>query len=305
MKAVYSVIGAQSEELKQRLLRQVLDDPRKTMQLLSCLKVAENERTEVSQNTRLDDGVTNERPEGIIWVEFDYPEVGRKMRSENRHLYRHGIQPTWTPIKPVCVTFYAGRGKAVQIVRKEFPLRPSAGKTIHRSQGDTETQIVVDLDFKRATPHIHYVALSRVTTIEGLHIRDLNEEKICVSVKAKDEVNRLRTVAYLQPSLLFLSDTGNDYTKIVFLNTRSLHKHIDDVRNDVNLKVADVNIFAETIFWLFDRNEEYEIDGFSLFRNDALTDVYSCTQRPYGGTAVYTRAACFDGLIQNVKLVWN
>ena len=260
MKAVDSVIGAQSEELKQHLLRQVPDDPLKTMQLHSCLKVAENERTEVSQNIRLDDGVTNgagdvvryvhllssERPEGIIWVQFDHPEVGRKMRSENRHLYHHGIQPTWTPIKPVYVTFYVGRGKAVQIVRKQFPLRPSAGKTIHRSQGDTETKIVLDFDSWLAIPHIHYVALSRVTTIEGLHIRGLNEGKICVSDKVKDEMNRLRTVAYLQPSLLFLSDIGNDYTKIVFLNTCSLHKHIDDVRNDINLKVAVVNIFADT-----------------------------------------------------------
>ena len=306
-KAVDSVIGAQSEELKQRLLTQIPDDPRKTMQLLSCLRAAENERTEVSQNIRLDDGVTNgagdvvryvhllssERPEGIIWVEFDHPEVGPKMCSENRHLYRQGIQPTWTAIKPVCVTFFVGRGKAVQIVRKQFTLRPSAGKTVHRSQGDTETEIVVDLNSRRAIPHIHYVALSRVTTIEGVRIKDLNEQKICVSGKVKDEMNRLRTVAYLQPSLLFLSDIGNDYTKIVFLNTLSLHTHIDDFRNDVNLKVADVSIFAETRFWLFDRNEEYEIDGFSLFRSDALTDVYSCTQRPYGGTAVYTRAACF------------
>ena len=77
------------------------------MQLLSCLKVAENERTKASRNIPLDDGVTNgagnvvrcvhllssERPEGIVWVEFDHPKVGRKMRCENRHLYCHGIQP--------------------------------------------------------------------------------------------------------------------------------------------------------------------------------------------------------------------
>ena len=106
------------------------------MQLLGCLRIAGNERTEVSQNIRLDDGVTNgagnvvryvhllssERPEGIIWVEFDHTEVGCKMRSENRHLCRQGIQPSWTPIKPVCVTFFVGRRKAVQIVRKQFPV---------------------------------------------------------------------------------------------------------------------------------------------------------------------------------------
>lgn len=310
VKAVDSVIGAQSEKLRQRLLRQVPDDPRKTMQLFSRLQIAENERTELSQNIRIDDGLTNgagnvvryvrllssERPEGIVWVEFDDPEVGQKIRNENRHLYSQDtcIQPSWTPIKPVCVTFYVGKSRAAQIVRKQFPLRPSAGKTIHRSQGSTETEVVVDLSGTRAIPHIHYVALSRVTTIEGLHIKHLNEKKICVSDKVKEEMYRLRTEAYLQPSLLCLADIGGDYTKFVFLNTRSLHKYIYDVRSYVDLKVADVNIFAETRFWLFDRNEEYEIDGFSLFRNDVFIDVHSHTQRPCGGTAVYTRASCFD-----------
>lgn len=308
VKAVDSVIGAQSDELKQRLLRQVPDDSRKTMQLATRLQIAENERTELSQNIRLDDGLTNgagnvvrlvnllssQRPEGIIWVEFDHPEVGQKMRRENRHLYTGDIQPSWTPIKPVCATFYVGRGKAAQIVRKQFPLRPSAGKTIHRSQGDTETEVVVDLASKRAIPHVHYVALSRVTTIEGLHIKNLNEQKITVSNKVKNEMNRLRTVAYLQPSLLCLSDIGDDFVKFVFLNTRSLHKHISDVRNDINLKVADVNIFVETRFWLFDRNEDFEISDFTLFRNDAYIDIHSQTHRPFYGTAVYTRVPCHD-----------
>ena len=134
--------------------------------------------------------------------------------------------------------------------------------------------MVVDLRGERVFPHIHYVALSRVTTIEGLHIKHLNEKTIGVSDKVKNEMKQLRTIAYLQPSLLFLSDIGDDYTKIVFLNTRSLHKHIYDVQNDLNVKVADVHIFVETRLWVFDRNEEFEIDGFSLFRNNVVIDVY-------------------------------
>ena len=218
------------------------------MQLFTYLLVAENERTELCQNIRLDDGLTNgagnvvrhvhllssEHAEGVIWVEFDNPEVGHKTRIENRHLYSHDILPSWTPIKPVSVTFFVGRGPA-QIVRKQFPLRPSAAKTIHRSQGDTQTEVVVDLRGERVFPHIQHVALSRVTTIEGLHIKHLNEKKISASDKVKNEMKRLRRIAYLQPSLLFLSDIGDDYTKIVFLNTHSLHKHIYDVQNDLNV----------------------------------------------------------------------
>ncbi|KAL9964814.1 hypothetical protein ACROYT_G028502 [Oculina patagonica] len=249
VKAVDSVIGAQSEELKARLLKQVPDDPRKTMQLAACLAIAENERIEVCQNIRLDDGLTNGS---------------------------------------------AGRGKAAQIVRKQFPLRQSAGKTIHRSQGDTETKVVVDLTSRRAIPHIHYVALSRVTTIDGLHIKNLNEKKITVSNKVKNEMQRLRTAAYLQPSIISLADIGENFVKIVFLNARSLHKHISDVKNDFNVKAADINIFVETRLWVFDQNDEFEINDFSLFRNDALFDRQLHTQRPFYGTAVYTRAQCYD-----------
>ena len=63
------------------------------------------------------------------------------------------------------------------MVRKQFPLRPAAAKTIHRSQGDTENRIVVNSDTTTAIPHIHYVGLSRVTTIEGLYITDLYETR--------------------------------------------------------------------------------------------------------------------------------
>ncbi len=308
VKAVDIVIGAQSEELKARLLRQVPDDPRKTMQLVTRLAIAENERIEVCQNIRLDDGLTNgsaglvrficllssERPDGVVWVEFDHAKVGEKTRNENRSLYSDSIQQNWTPIKPVCVTFFVGRSKAAQIVRKQFPLRPSAGKTIHRSQGDTETEVVVDLTSRRAIPPIHYVALSRVTTIDGLHIKNLNEKTITVSNKVKKEMERLRTEAYLRPSLLSLRDISDDFVKIIFLNVRSLHKHISDVRNDINVKAADVNIFVETRLWVFDQNDEYHTSDFALFRNDAFFDRQLHTQRPFYGTAVYSRAQCND-----------
>ena len=174
IKAQDSVIGANSAELRDKIMRQIPHVPLKnTRQLATKLRLAEGERTEIALNVRTDDGLTNgasnvvkvgqlhqpHKPSGIIWVEFDYEDVGRKTRQ--------GIQPTWTPIKPVTTQFYVGKTKSAQVVRKQFPLRPAAVKTVHRSQGDTHTEIVANLNTKRAIPHIHYVALSRVTTIEG------------------------------------------------------------------------------------------------------------------------------------------
>lgn len=58
-------------------------------------------------------------------------------------MYVQGIQSTWTPIKPITTQFAVGRNRTAQVVRKQFPLRPAAAKTIHRSQGDTESRIVI------------------------------------------------------------------------------------------------------------------------------------------------------------------
>ena len=89
--------------------------------------------------------------------------------------------------------FAVGRTKSAQVVRKQFPLRPAFAKTVHRSQGDTKSQIVVNLNTKKAIPHIHYVALSRVITIEGLYITDLCEDKISVDHRVVKEMEMLRT----------------------------------------------------------------------------------------------------------------
>ena len=59
IKAHDSVIGADSEELRNKALNQIPDDPRKTKQLFSVLQLAVGERTGISLNTRTDDGMTN------------------------------------------------------------------------------------------------------------------------------------------------------------------------------------------------------------------------------------------------------
>ena len=179
----------------------------------------EGQRTELAMNIRTEDGMTNgasnvvkkvqlnqkDNPSSIIWVQFDDADIGQKTRNENRHLYVQGIHSTWTPIKPIATNFAVGRDRTVQVVRKQFPLRPSVAKTIHRSQGNTETKIVVNFDTERAIPHIHYVGLSTVTTMEGLHSTDLCESKIAVSPDVHTEMKWLRNlVSLVYPYYLFI-----------------------------------------------------------------------------------------------------
>ena len=150
---------------------------------------------------------------------------------------------------------------------------------------------MVDFSTKQTIPHIHYVVLSRVTTIEGLHIRNLNENTIAVSQKVEEEMSRLRTKACLQSCLTSLQEINSDgFIKAIFLNARSLHKHFVDVASDFDLPAADIAFYAETIFSIFDRNEEFSIDNFTMFRNDAPTSTPE--QRPHHGTAVFTHNNC-------------
>ena len=185
------------------------------------------------------------------------------------------------------------------MVRKQFPLRPASAKTVHRSQGDTQSQIVVNLNTKMTIPHIHYVALSRVTTIEGLYITDLCEDKISVDQRVVKEMEMLRTEHSLKLCFTPLYMLDHSELKICYLNARSLHRHIEDVRKDINYSSADILIFTETRFSPLDPDEIYSINGYSLFRNDISQ--YSGSGRPFGGTAIYSRVPFVDA--HNIK--WN
>ena len=134
IRAVDSVIGANSAQLREKILHQIPDDPRKTKQITSVLQLSVGERTEIALNVWTDDGMTNgagnvikkiqlnqrDKPSGIIWVQFDHDVVGEKTRHKNKHLYAQGIQTTWTPIKPITTQFAVGKNQIAQVVRKHF-----------------------------------------------------------------------------------------------------------------------------------------------------------------------------------------
>ena len=80
----------------------------------------------------------------------------------------------------------------MQVLRRQFPLRPSAAKTIHHCQGDTLDEAVVDLPSSKRE-HMHYVALSRLRSISGLHILNMNENKMTVSKKVQEEMIKTKS----------------------------------------------------------------------------------------------------------------
>ena len=268
------------------------------MGLYSVCSILKDAKYDLTTNVSVVDGMTNgaeclikkvhyrvpgsSRP-SIIWVLFQEEHIGNNYHKEYSHLYNHGTERHWVPILEVTRQF---RRHQMQVLCRQFPLRPSAAKTIHHCQGDTLNEAVVDLPSSKRE-HMHYVALSRLRTILGLHILNFNENKIAVSKKVQEEMTRLRQTATLSSHIPFLYKDTSESFKILFQNVRSLHLHIADVASDYNLKAADVNIFVETALCSNDNNVLYEIPGFQLYRNDFIPHH---SRTPYG-TAIYVNYA--------------
>ena len=296
IKAIDIVLGDLSDELKERLKKQIPNDPSKTMGLYSVCSILKDAKYDLTINVSVVDGMTNgaeciikkvdyrvpgsTRP-SIIWVLFQEEHIGKDYRKEYSYLYNQNIDRHWVPILEVTRQF---RRHQMQVLRRQFSLRPSAAKTIHRCQGDTLDEAVVRLPSSKRE-HMHYVALSRLRSISGLHILNMNENKITVSKKVQEEMTRLRQKATLNSHISFLYKDTSEFFKILFQNVRSLHLHIADAASDYNVKAADINIFAETALCSNDDNALYEIPGFQLFRNDFMQH---STRTPYG-TAVYVK----------------
>ena len=176
IKAVDIIVGDISDDLKKQMKNKIPEDPTKTMGLYSLVSVATAAKYDLTTNIDVTDGLTNgaecvienidyrvensTRP-SIIWVSFPYPDIGRNQRRENAHLYNATIDRNWTPVLEATRQFRVNKKSQVQILRRQFPLRPAAAKTIRRCQGDTLNEAVVD--FPASTrEHMHYVGLSRV-----------------------------------------------------------------------------------------------------------------------------------------------
>jgi len=285
------VVGSMTRELRSQILDRIPSNPQKTMQLYGMLQVAVGVQYDLSINYRTEDGLTNgatcqvkklamntNTPSGIIWVQFVDKEIGKLTRAENKRLYRNDVSCSWTPIFPLNRQFAVG--KSAQVMRTQFPLRPATAKTIHRSQGDTiKTDMVVNFT-GRSSPHIHYVALSRVDTLEHLHIVGLNPRKITVSNPVLQEMERLRSNS-LQCTLP-LSDSKS---LVAYINAQSLHRHLPDLESDMRLNKAHILICSETRLMNndMDRLSQFEC----VFRNDEITS--SSTHRPFHGMAVYSK----------------
>ena len=100
-----------------------------------------------------------------------------------------------------------------------LPLTLAWATTIHKVQGLTLDEIVVDMKGSRFSSGQAYVAFSRVKKLEGLHILNFNKKVIKASDDVKTEMSRLND-RVLSP--LSVDTCPEDYIIITLLNVRLL-----------------------------------------------------------------------------------
>lgn len=163
--------------------------------------LAETLRVMLIRNVYTDEGLVNGAQgtmEGIEWgddndtmprgihVKFDNPAIGRSLRNPIGHQCREAIL-----IRPITASFY---GKyQVHWSRTQIPLTPCFATTVHKVQGISLSHAVIDIGSKVFTSGMSYVALSRITNINGLALTSFDPTKLKVNEAVVTEMLKLHS----------------------------------------------------------------------------------------------------------------
>ena len=262
--------------------------------LHSVLKVAIGARVMLTTNVDVSDGLVNgARGEIVhvattnndsrfthILVKFDNSEVGAKAKHASHYInYSDAV-----PLSRHETVFLARGKRGSEITRVQFPLTLAWATTIHKVQGLTLDEIVVDMKGGRFSPGQAYVAFSRVKKLEGLHILYFNPKAIKASQHVKVEMERLKNNLLSPISMIVnLLSLTNHFT-IALLNTRSVIAKLPDINQDSSLKSAHVVCFTET--WL----THYHI-SLHLTDHQVITRSDRVTVNNKGGVMIAAREA--------------
>ena len=141
-------------------------------------------------------------------------------------------------------TFPIQKNVSFQATRSQFPLTLTWAVTVHKCQGLTLPEIVIDMTLAKGKfkPGEAYVAFSRVRTPEKLHIINYTQSQIHVSEHVEKEMKRLRkNILPQMPSNLF-HDVPRG-VKLLHRNIGNFKRKTEDMKNDIfqNAEIISLN----------------------------------------------------------------
>ncbi|XP_064625952.1 uncharacterized protein LOC135486782 [Lineus longissimus] len=222
----------------------------------------------------------NKLPPAIA-IQFDDPKVGKKAMNNNK--YKSSIPAGSVPIEPIQVKL-----ENTNITRTQYPLTLAWACTIHKTQGRTMKEIVVSLK-TIFTAGQAYVALSRVTSISGLHFLDYDSSTIYCFPAVKEglaEMTRLPDCS--QHPLRVSYPTA---VQIIHHNIEGLNPHFHDLQYNHDVPYSDVLCLTET--WLqTEPPDALHLPNLILYYNNRSTSYAENSpfyQKQRGGVAVYVK----------------
>ncbi|KAK6168715.1 hypothetical protein SNE40_019901 [Patella caerulea] len=237
--------------------------------LPNVLVIGIDARVMLIKNLNVSDGLTNGcfgkvtyitmdngKPK-IIYVKFDNERVGAILRRENKRS-NDDVPEGSTPIE-IQEEKVNYRGD----IRRQFPLKLSYSTTVHKVQGLSLSSAVVSLK-KIFSPGQAYVALSRVTSLEGLIIRDFDEKVIYCDPRIEESINKMPL--YLEPQV-----ENRRNTEILLFNVEGLMQHYEDVKNDYRFTQADFICLTETWISQIAECRNFKLGGYTLFNQPRHT----------------------------------
>ncbi|GFX70554.1 ATP-dependent DNA helicase [Trichonephila clavipes] len=234
-----------------------------------------------------------------IWLEVSNPnDIGKEKRRQCiRYTIQNKMGLLWTPIERVKKAVYRSNNDAISVARNQFSDILAEAMTFHKSQGATFQEAAIG--FKRnLTRPIQYVALSRVTSIQGLYI--LGEYKAPLPPREDDlilqELKRLKGNSIL-PKYAFLHQHNNPNTlQIMYHNVQSLNAHYEDIAADPCVINSNILLFAETWTVVGDKFAFGHFDDYHLVSHHS--------RRKPSGVSIYIKKQ-LSSMVDEVEMFPN
>jgi len=166
--------------------------------------------------------------------------------------------------------------------------------TIHKVQGLTLHQIVVDMKGRTFAPGQAYVAFSRVKTLNSLYIKNFEAKCIKTSSKVETEMERLTSKCLPQPPPPnILMSSADTCINIGHLNVHSYIAKEEDISHDRCLQSTNVMCFTETFL-----KPQHTVNNICL--NNQQAEVFRL-DRPHHSTHGGTGGGIMIGCVSSLR----
>jgi len=177
-----------------------------------------------------------------IWLVFPDKNTGMVARRKAAaFVAEHNIDRRAVPIVRRTSSISLNNKKTIVGKRNHFPLISGCAMTIHKSQGGTNDEVVYEYSNSHSIPLL-YVALTRVTSLEGLFIcnsqdnlRFYHLKRVDPSVSSLQQQFKRLSLNKLITLQGLITDFMNSRNKLTIytLNCQSLKKHTTDLQDSI------------------------------------------------------------------------